>query len=166
MTFNNSRTIISGRIRLFAVTVLLLGYMVIAYIAALIPFPFLGLSETLLTLILVGIYLVIAIYPMVLNYQYISYSDEDDRIIFRYFNAGIIGGKKNSVEIRKSDFAGYRRDKKLFGLIQSITLFHQLPQGVAKYPPVYISNLSGKERARILNSLYSFTPHDAEEAKE
>jgi hypothetical protein len=103
---------------------------------------------------------------MVLNYQYISFSDDEDKIVFRYFFSGIIGGKKNSVEIKKSDFAGYRRDKKLFGLIQSVTLYHQLPQGVAKYPPVFISNLSDKERGRLLNSLYALTPHDAEEAKQ
>jgi hypothetical protein len=166
MTFDNSRTIISGRIRLFTATVLLLGYMVLVYVAEIIRFPFLGLNETLLTTILVGIYIFIVLYPMVLNYQYISFSDDEDKIIFRYFNSGIIGGKKNSVEIKKSDFAGYRRDKKLFGLIQSVTLFHQLPQGVAKYPPVYISNLSAKERARLLNTLYLHTPHDAEEAKQ
>lgn len=166
MTFNNSKTIIAGRIRLFIATVLLLGYMVLAYIAGIIQFPMLGMSDTLLTLILVGIYLAIAIYPMVFNFQYISYTDDEDKIIFRYFNSGIIGGKKNAVEIKKSDFAGYRRDKSFFGLIQKITLFHQMPQGVAKYPPVYISNLSGKERAKILNSLYLLTPHDAEEPKE
>jgi hypothetical protein len=166
MTLDNSKTIISGRIRLFTATVLLLGYMALAYVADIIRFPIIGMNETVVTLILVGIYLVIAFYPMVLNHQYISYSDEEDRIIFRYFNAGIIGGKKNSVEIKKIDFAGYRRDRKFFGRIQSITLFHQLPQGVAKYPPVYISNLTPKERAKILNSLYLLTPHDAEEAKE
>jgi hypothetical protein len=164
MTFDNSRTIIRGRIRLFAATVLLLGYVVLAYVAEIIRFPFLGLSETLLTTILVAIYIIIVLYPMVLNYQYISFSDDEDRIIFRYFNSGIIGGRKNAVEIKKSDFAGYRRDKKLFGLIQSVTLYHQLPQGVAKYPPVYISNLSAKERARLLNTLFLHTPQDAEEA--
>ncbi len=166
MTFDNSKTIIRGRIRLFTATVILLGYMVLAYVAGIIRFPFMGLSDTLLTMILVGIYLFIVIYPMVLNYQYISFSDDEDKIVFRYFFSGIIGGKKNSVEIKKSDFAGYRRDKKLFGLIQSVTLFHQLPQGVAKYPPVYISNLSARERGRLLNSLYTLTPHDADEAKE
>lgn len=163
MTLDNSRTVIAGRIRLFIATVLLLAYIVLAYIATIIRFPVFGISDTLLTPVLVGAYLLIVFYPMLLNYQYISYSDDDEKIIFRYFNSGIIGGKKNSVEIAKNEFAGYRRDKKLFGLIQSITLFHQLPQGVAKYPPVYISNLSKDARARILNSLFRHTPGDAKE---
>jgi hypothetical protein len=165
MTFNNSKTIIGMRIRLFAVTVLFLTYLVVVYVAEIIKFPFLGMSETFLTVLLSAAYLIYILYPMALNYQYISYSDEDEKIVFRYFNSGIAGGKKNSVEIKKSDFAGYRRDKRFFGLIQSITLFHQLPEGVAMYPPIYISILSGKDKARILNSLYSLTPPDATEVK-
>lgn len=164
MTFNNSRQIIRMRIRFFIATVILLAYIVLVYIAGIIKFPILGMEDsTALTLVLIGFYLVLVFYPMALNYQYISYSDEDDKVIFRYFTAGFIGGSKNSVEIKKSDFAGYRVEKKLFGLIQSITLYHQLPQGIAKYPPIHISILSSKERAKILNSLYRLTPGDATE---
>jgi hypothetical protein len=166
MKFDNSRTIISIRIRLFTVTVLLIAYLIVVYFAHIIKFPVFGMSETVVTTILICIYLLFAIYPMVLDYQYISYSDEGDTLVFRYFTSGIAGVKKNSVEINKADFAGYRVDKKLFGLKKSISLFRQLPQGVARYPPIYITILSRRERARLLNSLYSHTPKDAEEVKE
>jgi len=166
MTFNNSKTIIGMRIKLFSVTVLVLAYMVLVYVAKLIKFPVLGMSDTVVTVIIIGLYLLYALYPMVLNYQYIYYSDEGEKIIFRYFTSGIVGGRKNSIEIYKTDFAGYKREKKLFGLIQSITVFHQLPRGVAKYPPIYISILTGKEKAGILSSLYQHTPPDATEVKQ
>jgi hypothetical protein len=166
MKFDNSRTVISIRIRLFAVTVLLIAYLIVVYFAHLLKFPLFGLSETVFTSILICLYLLFAAYPMVLDYQFISYSDDDDKIVFRYFTSGIAGGKKNSVEINKADFAGYRIDRKLFGIKKSITLFRQLPQGVAKYPPIHITILSRKERARLLNSLYSHTPKDAEEVKQ
>jgi hypothetical protein len=166
MKFDNSRTVISIRIRLFAVTVLLIAYLIVVYFAHLLKFPVFGLSETVFTSILICLYLLFAAYPMVLDYQFISYSDDDDKIVFRYFTSGIAGGKKNSVEINKADFAGYRIDRKFFGLKKSITLFRQLPQGVAKYPPIHIAILSRRERARLLNSLYSHTPKDAEEVKQ
>ena len=166
MTFNNSKAIISLRIRLFTATVLFLLYIVLTYIADVITFPLLGLSESVWNIILVCLYLFYAFYPMMLNYQYISYSDDGDKIMFRYSTAGIVGGKKNSVEIGKADFAGYKREKKLFGLIQCVILFQQLKEGVAQYPPIYISILSKKERARLLNSLYSHTPEDATEVQE
>jgi len=158
MTFDNSRTIISLRIKLFGVSILLAAYIILAYAAKLIKFPLLGISDTAWTLIFVAIWLFLAFLPMFLNYQFISYSDEGEIIVFRYFTAGIVGGKKNSVEINKKTFSGYKVESRFFGLIQSITLFQQFNQGVAKYPPVYISALNREEKAKVLRSLNSYAP--------
>ena len=158
MTFDNSRTIIGLRIKIFIVTVLLLIYVVLTYIAEVIEFPILGFSETIWTSGFIGIWLIFALYPIVLNYQYISFSDEGDSIVFRYFIAGIFGGRKNSIEIKKESFAGYKTESRYLGLVQSVILYQRLREGVAAYPPIYISNLSKKEKDRILNSLYLYTP--------
>ncbi|MBA4322125.1 MAG: hypothetical protein C0408_04845 [Odoribacter sp.] len=160
MTFNNSRTIIGLRIRIFTATVLLLTYFIITYLAGLIKYPLLGMSDTLWTVLLISLYFIFAFYPMALNYQYVYYSDEGDTIVFRYFFSGIVGGRKNSVEINKNSFAGYHTEKKYFGLMQSVTLFQTLREGVARYPPIYISNLTRKEKAKVLNSLYLHTPKE------
>jgi hypothetical protein len=163
MTFDNSTTIIRLRIRLFAETIVLLGFFVITYFAKLIRFPLLGMSDTVWTIALIFIYFVLVFYPMTLNYQYIYYSDDGDNIIFRYFMAGIVGGKKNSVEISKESYAGYKKESRFFGLIQSVILYQQLREGVAKYPPIYISILTRKEKAKVLNSLYLHTPNDVKD---
>jgi hypothetical protein len=91
--------------------------------------------------------------PMVLNYQFFSYSDEGDCIIIRYFTAGIVGGKKNSFEINKTTFSGYKIKSSFFGIIQSLVLFQKVQGGVATYPPVYISALSKDEKAKVKKSL-------------
>jgi len=158
MTFDNSKTIISLRIKLFGATVVLLAYLAMAYVIKMIKFPLLGMSDTLWTVILSGIWVILAFLPMLLNYQYINYSDEGEYIVFRYFTSGITGGKKNSVEMSKQTFAGYKIESKFFGLIQSIILFQNFPQGVGKYPPVYISNLSAEEKAKIIKSLNQYAP--------
>jgi hypothetical protein len=158
MTFDNSKTIISLRIKLFAATVALMAYLAIAYIINLIKFPFLGMSDTIWTIIFVGIWVILAFMPIVLNYQFISYSDDGDYIVFRYFTSGIVGGKKNSVEINKTTFSGYKIETSAFGFVQSIILFQKFPQGVAKYPPVYISALKPAEREKILKSLNIYAP--------
>lgn len=158
MTFDNSRTIISLRIKLFAATVLFLTYIILAYVAKMIKFPLLGMSDTAWTVILVAIYLFIVFLPMFLNYQYISYSDDGENIVFRYFTSGIAGGKKNSVEIGKRTFSGYKVESRYFGIVQSITLFQNFKEGVAKYPPVYISALSKEERAKVFRSLNLYGP--------
>lgn len=158
MTFDNSRTIISLRIKIFGVTVLVLAYFILAYAAMFIKFPLLGMSDIAWTLILVAIWLIFAFFPIVLNYQYILYSDDGEAIVFRYFTSGIFGGRKNSVEINKMTFSGYTLESRFFGLIKSITLFQKFNEGVAKYPPVYISALTHEERAKIIRSLNLYTP--------
>ena len=156
MTFDNSKTIISLRIKLFGATVIILSYIVLTYIAQIIKYPLLGMSDTAWTLILLGLYFAYAFLPMVLNYQYIYFSDEGENIVIRYFTAGIIGGRKNSIEINKKGFSGYKTETRLFGLIQSIILYQKFQEGIAKYPPVYISALSREERSKLLRSLNQY----------
>jgi hypothetical protein len=158
MTFDNSRFIISLRIKLFAATIIFLAYIILAYVAEVIKFPLFSMSDTAWTIFLVAIYIVVAFLPMFLNYQFISYSDEGEKIIFRYFSAGMVGGKKNSIEIYKNLFSGYKIESRFFGRIQSIILFQKFKEGVAKYPPVYISALTGNERVKLIRSLDSYIP--------
>jgi hypothetical protein len=157
MTFDNSKTIINLRIGFFGATVILLAYLALAYVAKLIKFPILGLSDTVCTLILVGIWFILTFTPMFLSYQFVFFSDDGEKIILRYFNAGFISGKKNSVEIDKKSFSGYKIENSFFGLIQNITLFQKFKEGVAKYPPVYISALSPEERAKVVRSLNQYS---------
>ncbi len=158
MTFDNSKTIIGVRIKLFLATVLFLVYLVMAYIAKWIPFPLLGLSDTIWTVIITILYIVFLFYPMYLNYQYIYFSDDGYNIIFRYFNAGIAGGRKNSVEINKNTFAGYRLEKKTFGLKQYLILYQRMQDGLAKYPPIHISALSDDEKKKVFRTLKHYAP--------
>ena len=156
MTLDNSRTIIRLRIKLFITTVIFLGYIVLTYVAKMIKYPILGMNETGWTVVLVIIYLFLAFLPMFLNYQYIYFSDDGEKIVFRYFTSGIVGGRKNSVEINKSAFSGYKVESGFFGLIQSIILYQHLNEGIAQYPPIYITALSQKERIKIFKSLNSY----------
>jgi hypothetical protein len=160
MTFDNSRTIISLRIKLFAVTVVFLAYLAMTYVAEIIKFPLLGMSDTLLTVILSVIWLCVAIFPMILNYQFIYFSDDTEKIVFRYFTAGIVGGRKNSVEIDKRLFSGYKIESRYFGLVQSLNLYQKLNNGFAKYPPVFISALSSKEKSKVIKSLNQYIPSE------
>jgi hypothetical protein len=158
MTFDNSKTIIGQRIKLFGATIVLLAYLAMAYVIGMIKFPLLGMSDTVWTVLLIVIWLILAFLPMILNYQYISYSDEGDFLVFRYFTSGMISGKKNSVEIRKASFSGYKIETRFFGLIRSITLFQKFQEGLAKYPPVYISALTAEEKSKLIKSLNNNTP--------
>jgi hypothetical protein len=158
MTFDNSKTIISLRIKLFIATVLLIAWLIVVYGAELIKFPFLGMSDTIWTLILVAVFLVIVLLPMVRSSQFVFFSDEGENIVFKYFFAGIVGGKKNSISINKNAFAGYKLETKYLGLVKSIILFQKIGQSVAKYPPVYLSSLSREQREMLFSFLNQYIP--------
>jgi hypothetical protein len=158
MTFDNSKRIINLRITFFLATILLLAYLALAFVAKLIRFPLLGMNDTVWTLILVGIWVILTFMPMFLNYQYVSFSDDGDKIIFRYYTSGFFSGKKNSVEIDKRSFSGYSVKSSFFALIQSIILYQKFAEGEAKYPPIYLSALSHEQRTKVIRSLKVFTP--------
>lgn len=158
MTFDNSKTIISFRIKLFFATIIALAWIAVVYLIKMIKFPLLGIEDGIWTLVVIAVWVLVAFMPMIRNYQFIFFSDEGDNIIFRYFNAGITGGKKNSLEISKSTFAGYKTESKLFGLSKSIILYQKIGQGVAKYPPVYISALSKSQVLQLFTILNAYSP--------
>ena len=158
MKLDNSKTIISSRIKLFAVTVLFLAYMALSYVAKSFKITLFGWSDTVWTIIFAAIWIFIAFLPMILKHQYISYSDDDELIVFRFFTSGIFGGRKNSIEIEKKTFAGYETNKQLMGLSLSITLYQKIAKGVAKYPPIHISALSKEEKTKIFSSLNQHSP--------
>ncbi len=158
MILNNSKSVISLKIIRRASIIFFLAYLVIVYAARIIRFPLLGIDKTTLTIVVSAIFLIIMIIPEILNYQYIYFSDEGESIIFRYYSAGLITGKKNSVEINKRTFSGFTIDKKFFGLVERITLYQRLREGIAKYPPIFLSALKRADKARIIRSLNSSAP--------
>jgi hypothetical protein len=157
MTFDNGRTIIGLRIRGFVATVIFLLYIILTYVGRVIRFPIADIRESTATIILTGVYLIIIFLPLLLKKMYIYYSDDGDDIVLRYFYAGMITGKKNSIVINKKTFAGYRKEKGFLGIFPSIIITQRVKQGVAKYPPVCISSLKRKEKARIFNSLNEYS---------
>jgi len=153
MTFDNSKTIIKLRLRLFIATICMLVYIYFVYYGKQLRFPVLGITEFYATLLLTAIYLLLAFLPLVLKYRYIYFSDDGKQIIFRYYSVGFLSGKKSSVEIPKNEFAGYSINKRFTGLIRSIILYRLMRNKKASYPPVYISSLTRSELNKITEAL-------------
>jgi hypothetical protein len=150
MTFDNRETIIGVRIKLFAATVLMIAYLVMVYLAEIIDFPILRMEEELWTFILVLIYILFISYPSFAVYQFFYFSDEGETLVFRYFTAGIIGGRKNSAVIPKTSFQGYKIETEHMGLRRYLVLYQKVGVDVAQYPNIYISALKKKELDKIV----------------
>ena len=57
-----------------------------------------------------------------LKYRYIYFSDDGPIIIFRYYSVGIFKGKRNSIEIPKREFAGYKIENYTLVIFKMIIL--------------------------------------------
>jgi hypothetical protein len=153
MTFDNSRRIVSARLVLFLATFPFLAFIALAYVAHIISFPLLGMGDTFWLSVFAAAYFLIALYPSLLRYNYIYFSDDGNSIILRYYSAGIMKGTKKSVEIPKQSFAGYSTERKFPGIIPYIILNQKRQGSVAKYPPISISALNRRERRRLVQAL-------------
>jgi len=158
MTLNNSKSVINLKLLLRISIIIYISFLVLSLAAGIIKFPLLGLGKAAWIIILTVCFIIIMLIPLILNFQYILFSDEGDTIIFRYYTTGLFSGNKNSVEIEKRTFSGFTVDKGFLGLIQSITLYQRMKEGVAKYPPIFISALKRKDMETVLESLTSYAP--------
>ena len=155
MTFDNSKTIISLRLRVFIATILLIVFVFFVFLEKNIHFPVLGLGSDAWTAIVLIIYASLAFYPLVLKYKYFYYSDDGPNLVFRYYPVGLFAGKKNSVEIPKSEFAAYKIEK-YFLFLKKITLSRKIDRRIAQYPEIHLGSLRKKELNKLASSLDSF----------
>lgn len=157
MTFDNGRTIIALRLRLFLATVLLIVYIYFVFFGKELKFPVLGLESNVWTIIVMSLFIIIAFYPLALNYKFLYYSDDGPDLVFRFHPVGIFGGKRNSIEIPKADFAGYKVESYLLGF-KIIKLSRKIDKRIAQYPPIHLSALYKKEVKKLFSSLDFFSP--------
>ena len=87
------------------------------------------------------------------GFNFVSYSDEKDKIILRYYyiHPGI--KKLYSIEIPKSTIANFKVQKRWFGIRKYLVLFQKTKKGVAEFPMVNVSSLTEVEIQNILKSI-------------
>ena len=118
---------------------------------------FLGLSHTTLATILLLGFVIYKILERIMDYNYIYFSNTDDRIVFRYFSMSYFGKKKSSIEIPISQFAGYEIKEVMFGFKKKIVLKHKIGEKEARYPEVSLFALDSEQYSKLIHSLDSIS---------
>jgi len=153
MTINNSRNVISIKLRQLIVTIFFISLFALLYATTLIPTPLLGLNRNEIGICLLVIYVLFIVYHFGLDLNYIIYSDEGPKIILRYYSIKIYSQKHHSVEIPKKDFQRYEIRKSFFWLKPQLILYLNMKKGIGRYPPVSLAALSRKQRRALTESL-------------
>ncbi len=114
------------------------------------------LDHVLVALAGVGVFSIWYLYFHVADYQYIEYSDDDDKIILRYYKMINLGGKTyNSIEFPKYRLKKANFENSFFGKLSDLTLVIKTDRGIAEYPTVSLAGLNVEDRECIQESLNS-----------
>ena len=104
----------------------------------------------------VGVFSIWYLYFHVADYQYIEYSDDDDKIILRHYKMINLGGKTyNSIEFPKYRLKKANFENSFFGKLSDLTLVIKTDRGIAEYPTVSLAGLNVEDRECIHESLNS-----------
>lgn len=89
------------------------------------------------------------------DFQYIEYSDEDSKIIIRYYPIIKFGSKEySSIEFHQQQLNDVKFNSTFFGLITDLILVVNTKRGVAEYPSVSLTAMPGRKRKMMEDSLH------------
>ncbi len=106
-------------------------------------------------------YLIYNIYEYIKDFNYIYFSDEEEKLIFRYISLRPLQGRRYSIEIEKDKFYAYKIVRAFFNINKYIILYINTPQGIAKYPPISITALKPDEYNQLKKTLNQYANKDS-----
>jgi hypothetical protein len=153
MILDTKKTILRINLSNFIVTVVVL---ILIIVLLFVPFRIdliKGVDNNLMAIFVAIAYVINVFYRNLRNYNYIYFSDESDKIIFRYFANNLFTSKKNSIEFPKKEFTGYELHSFFLRYREKLVLLRRTSKGIAKYPAVSITALNNDERNSLLFTL-------------
>lgn len=150
MRINNKKRAVKLKQIFFLVSVVLA-------ISALLFFLFDFLA---LALISIGVFSLWYIFFLVADYQFIEFSDENNKIRLRYYKAVSFGSPKfNEIEFLQQMLKNAFFDNSIFGKMSDLTLVVKTKRGIAEYPSVSLSAVKKSDRQNIANSINRLINH-------
>jgi len=144
MRINNNKRAVKFKRTFFLVSVVLA-------ITALLFFLF---DLFALALISIGVFSLWYLYFHVADYQFIEYSDENNRIVLRYYKAVSLGSPRfNEIEFPHQILKKVFFDNSIFGKMSDVTLVVKTKRGFADYPSVSLTAVNFEDRQKMAHSL-------------
>lgn len=112
------------------------------------------LDYTYLALACVGVFSIWYLYFHVADYQFIEFSNDNDKISLRYYKAIRLGGTNySSIEFPQEMLKHAEFENSMFGKMSDVTFLVKTKRGLAEYPSVSLSAVSVSDRAKIKAAL-------------
>jgi hypothetical protein len=105
-----------------------------------------------------GVFLLGAFIVIILNFQYIRFMVEKDKLIFRYYSVFAFNRNYQSIEIPIEHLRKVEVFKVFFGLKWDLRFTVRIRQGIAEYPLVSLSAVPLKDRRKVFEELKNLVP--------
>lgn len=145
MIINNKKKVRTLKRLFFLVSVLIA---LIALVLFLLDFTIYGIS-------MVGVFALWFLYFQVSDYQYFEFSNENNKILLRYYKAVKFGKAEfNSIEFPQKILQNAFFENSVFGKMSDLTLVVKTKRGIAEYPSVSLTAVSKKDRKKVQATLH------------
>ncbi|MEA3462755.1 MAG: hypothetical protein U9R49_12790, partial [Bacteroidota bacterium] len=94
---------------------------------------------------------------------YVSYNDQGEMIVVRYYPVSMFTSRKNSIEIPKKQFVKYELKPFFFKTQHWLILAQNFRGKEAQYPKISLSAMEKEDREKILGSLSKYSRSGAPE---
>lgn len=110
-------------------------------------FPYMGLA-------CIGVFSLWLVYFLVADYLFVEFSDENGKILLRYYKVLRLGkGEFSSIEFPKEVLHKAYFENSIFGKMADLTLEIKTKRGIAEYPTISLSAVSLLDRRKIKTAL-------------
>lgn len=151
MVIDNRRNVVKYRFNEFLVAVVTITLFVLVLSLQFFDKPFLGIERVYWAIILLTGFIGKFVFNFYLDINYIYFSDEKNRLIFRYYSIRPFADSKNAIEMSQKQFVEYSITKS--GFRTYITFKQDAGGRIASYPKVSITALTKEQRANLTRSL-------------
>jgi hypothetical protein len=115
-------------------------------------------GQYFLAAVIVLLYLVVAFIRFSTSPSYIYFSNDEGKLIIRFFPLHPFVFQKMAVEFPLYEFAGFEAKKSLFGFFTNLIIFRKYKGKKMRYKPIRLSILSKEERNRLMEALRMSSP--------
>jgi len=153
MLFDNRQKVTQLNIRRYIALLVYLAGMGILILSGVFKEKVAGVDKTFVILAITLVYILYIVFAYISNYNYFSFNDESEKLIFRFVSLRPFDNEKKAIEMLKKDFHGYKIHKSLFNVKQELILLVKSKKGIAQYPGISITALNKKQLSLLKAAL-------------
>ena len=157
MVIDNSKAAIRDRKLTYGMLAVFIMTVSAIMLAEIFDKPILGIKREYFALVITFIYVAITLYRLVLNLNYIYYTDNGGKIVLKYYSLRPFMQNRKTIEIPRGALIKFVISESFFEHKKTLVLYQKIKNKTARYPEISLSALTEDEFGKMRASLNAFS---------